>query len=141
MLFDEYLLEQKIPDTSHFDNHLNATQLPVRTVFNFKSPIHCALTLNEIDESKVNVWCTSSDEVITVLEIQPSSISHNRKLQARPYSETTKNDNISHVCQMNIGAKRNLVWALSNPGRMLYLWENYHMILSHSYDQYTSDKG
>ena len=33
MLFDNTLSGQNLPDTSSFDNHINATLLPVKSVF------------------------------------------------------------------------------------------------------------
>lgn len=143
MMFDECLLEQKLPDVSHFDSHVNATQLPVRILYNLKlSPLHCALAPYVHHESAATIWCSSSDEVISVMEVLPSHISHSHKLKARPYSETTKDDTVSHMCHMKEAGK-SLVCALSHPGRMLYLWDcdNYCLLLSHSFDQFTADRG
>ena len=146
MLLDEILLEQKIPDTSHFDTHVNATQLPVRSVFNLRTPATNALTLYP-NEEMAYVWVSSCNEVINILEMRPSIIAHCQKVQARSYSETNKTDILSHMNHMRLGRggrnERSVVCGFSYPGSVLYLWDSnkYKLLASHNCDQYTTDKG
>lgn len=145
MLLDEVLLEHKIPDTSHFDAHVNATQLPVRSVFNLKTSLSSVLTLSSNQETSY-AWISSSNEVVTILEIRTSIISHCHKLQARSYSETDKTDVLCHMTCVKLGGRdeRSVVCGFSNPGCVLYIWEssnNYKLLASHKYDQFTADEG
>uniref|UniRef100_A0A1X7UH02 non-specific serine/threonine protein kinase n=1 Tax=Amphimedon queenslandica TaxID=400682 RepID=A0A1X7UH02_AMPQE len=144
MLLDEVLSERRIPDTSHFDAHVNATQLPVRCVFNLKTPLSSVLTLSSNEETAYT-WISSSNEVVTVLEIRTSVISHCQKLQARSYSETNKTDILSHMTCVKLGGRdeRSVVCGFSYPGCVLYIWEssnNHKLLASHKYDQFTTDK-
>lgn len=141
LLFDEYLLEQRIPDSSHFDNRLNMTQLPVRSVSNLKFPLICALTFQN-DDNTASVWCGSTNELILAVTLTSSQFYHCDKLMARTYTETSSNDIISHMCLMRKEANQ-YVWVLSHPDRVLHLWDakNRKLLATTKCNDFTIHKG
>ena len=142
LLFDEYLLEHKLPDTIHFDNRINMTQLPVRSVSNLKLSITCALTLPQHNNDTTYLWCGSTNEVILAMTVSLSCINHCDKLMTRTYVETTAKDTISHMCYM-IKDTNKFVWALSDPGHVLYLWDadELKLLATSRCHEFTMDKG
>lgn len=143
ILFDDYLLEQKIPDTHSFDNRVNATQLPVRSVAYLRQPIHCVLTLQRNDTTS-SVWCGTNNEVLLSMDVTSSQIHYYQKHQARTYAQTSAVDILSHLRTMVMeknGKKIKLIWALSSPGRMLYLWDadKGSLVMTLSCDDFTTD--
>ena len=143
ILFDDYLLEQRIPDTHNFDNRVNATQLPVRSVTYLKQPIYSVLTLQHNDTTST-LWCGTNNEVLLSMDVTLSHIHHCKKHQARTYAQTSAVDILSHLRTMIMeknGKKIKLIWALSSPGRMLYLWDadKGSLVMTLSCDDFTTD--
>jgi serine/threonine protein kinase len=140
LLFNEYVLEQKIPDSSLFDGRVNGTQLPVLGVSHVKLPITCAIALQYVGDSPT-LWCGSSNEVLLAMNVSESRFSNCQKLQARSYSQTDISDTFSHLCSMKIGLDV-FVWALSFPKKVLYLWDsnNCTLLISRDCNELTTDR-
>lgn len=124
LLFDEGILEHKLPDDSRYDNRLNGTQLPVRSVFKTpeKLPILCAYVVGTPGEDKRVVWCGTKYEMLLVYDIYTSRIEYCRKLYCRSRYNTSEENRIMSVVAMDTGEK-GYIWALSQPGNVLYCWE------------------
>lgn len=144
LLFDEGILEHKLPDDSRYDNHINATQLPVRSVFKTpeKLPIACSHMVKLPDERKVVVWCGTKMDMLLAFDIFPSRIEYCRKLYNRPRYKTSYDHCITQVVAMETEGKTR-VWALSQPSSVLYCWDGKSEVLLQTIqcDQFTSDPG
>lgn len=130
LLFDEGILEHKLPDDSRYDNRLNGTQLPVRSVFKTpeKLPILCAYVVGTPGEDKRVVWCGTKYEMLLVYDIYTSRIEYCRKLYCRSRYDTSEESRIMSVVAMDTGEK-GYIWALSQPGNVLYCWERERELL------------
>ena len=121
LLFDEVTQEHKLPDDSRFDNHLNGTQLPVRSVFRTpeKLPILTALVVG--GSERKTVWCGTSFEMILVMDVEGTGLGYCRKCQNRPRNDITAGDHVTDLTLMERG-EESLVWALTRPHNRVYGW-------------------
>ena len=146
MLFDDTLSGQNLPDTSLFDNHINATLLPVKSIFRTlrNHRLFCAqMTVDEANQSAV-LWLGTINELLFAVDMTASLLQFNKKLYHRPYSNTSVSDVISQICVMERESEKNkkrrtYLWTLTHPNRMLYHWDAKTMKVLSSYvcDQYT----
>ncbi len=144
LLFDEMLLEHKLPDDSRYDNHINGTRLPVRTVFKTpeKLPILCAHVVSLPGEDRKVLCCGSKHEMLLFFDIYPSRIEYCRKLYNRKRYDTIEEDRVTHLEEMRRGGEVWL-WALSSPGRTLYCWnvKTERLMQTIKCDQFNCDPG
>ena len=108
LLFDEVTQEHKLPDDSHYDNRLNGTQLPVRSVFRTpeKLPIFAAHVVSgKPGEQRTvrTVWCGSSFEMALLIDIQPTGLGYCRKCHCRPRNDITAKDHVTDLTLMERG--------------------------------------
>ena len=147
LLFDENLSEHRIPDCSHFDNFRNDTQLPVKSVFNTGQTLLTAALVTSPKTEQSTLWCGSNNEQLVTLDVNQLRMENFEKLRARSYVETSTTDTICKMCVMEVdrdgGEKTVHVWALSSPGRILYLWDAEKKSLLSSYfcDEYVTEQG
>ena len=144
LLFDEGILERKLPDDSRYDNRINATQLPVRSSFKTpeKLPILCSHVLALPSEGKMVLWCGTKTDVLLAFDIYPSRIEYCRKRYGRSRYKCSEEDCITQVVAVENGGKT-CVWALSRPDSVLYCWDGRleQLLQSVRCDQFTSDPG
>ena len=128
LLFDEVTQEHKLPDDSRYDNRLNGTQLPVRSVFRApeKLPIFRALVVRGQSEDERTVWCGSSFEMILLIDINNTGLGFCRKCHCRPRNDITAGDHVIDLTLMERpGEEREIervVWTLTQPHNHVYCW-------------------
>ena len=129
LLFDEVTQEHKLPDDSHYDNRLNGTQLPVRSVFRTpeKLPIFAAHVVSgKPGEQRTvrTVWCGSSFEMALLIDIQPTGLGYCRKCHCRPRNDITAKDHVTDLTLMERGEQEEggVVWMLTIPHNCVYCW-------------------
>ena len=129
LLFDEVTQEHKLPDDSHYDNRLNGTQLPVRSVFRTpeKLPIFAAQVVSgKPGEQRTvrTVWCGSSFEMALLIDIQPTGLGYCRKCHCRPRNDITAKDHVTDLTLMERGEQEEggVVWMLTRPHNCAYCW-------------------
>ena len=144
MLFDEGILEHKIPDNSQYDNHINSTQLPVRAVFKTpeKLPLLCTTLCSKYGEPRSKLWCGTNFELLLVFDVYQSRIEYCRKLYSRPRYSTSAENHVTELVTVKSGEKQ-YIWALSHPNSRLYCWdtESEKLLQTICLDQYTNDPG
>lgn len=144
LLFDEGILEHRLPDDSRYDNRVNATPLPVRSVFKTpeRLPIVCAQLVKRPDETKVVVWCGTRMDMLLAFDVFPSRIEYCRKLYNRPRYKSSEEHCVTQVVAM-VTEGKTCVWALSQPGSVLYCWDSKREVLLQIVEcgQFTSDPG
>ena len=123
LLFDEVTQEHKLPDDSRYDNRLNGTQLPVRSVFRTpeKLPIFAAEVVGGKTEA-VTVWCGSSYEMALLVDVQPTGLGYCRKCHCRPRNDITPGDRILGLTLMEREGEEGVVWMLTQPANTVYGW-------------------
>ena len=123
LLFDEVTQEHKLPDDSRYDNRLNGTQLPVRSVFRTpeKLPIFTAQVVGASSEDKKTVWCGTGFEMILVIDIQTTGLGYCRKCYNRPRNDITAGDHVTDLTLMEREGDR-VVWALTQPHNYVHCW-------------------
>ena len=148
LLFNETIEETKLPDDSCYDNRVNGTQLPVRSVFKTpeKLPILCSTIVHYPGENRKSVWCGTKHEILLVFDVYPSQIQYCRKKYNR-----SRYDNLEEDCVASItvveeecdGHVTSYVWALSRPGNVFYCWNtsNEQLLTTVSIDQFTTNEG
>ena len=114
-------MDRNIPDNSHFDNHINSTQLPVRSVFKTpeKLPI-LSSTLVTAGSSQRSLWCGTKYEIILIFDIAASQIEYCRKKYSRSRYEVAENEEV--VSLVSTEGEGQYVWALTTPTSSLYCW-------------------
>ena len=128
LLFDEVTQEHKLPDDSRYDNRLNGTQLPVRSVFRTpeKLPIFAAQVVSgKGGGDQWTVWCGSSYEMSLLIDIQPTGLGYCRKCHCRPRNDITARDHVTHITLMERGGggeEQGVVWMLTQPDNCVYSW-------------------
>ena len=124
LLFDDCVLEHKLPDDSRYDNRLTGSQLPVRSVFKTpeKLPVLCAHVVGVAGENKRVLWCGTKYEMLLVFDVYPSRIDYCRKHYCRSRYHTVKENRIASLAAMG-SEKKGLMWALSLPANVLYCWD------------------
>ena len=122
-----------MPDCSHYDNFLNATQLPVKSVFKSNHVLLSAQVVNSISLEQCVVWCGSVNNVVVTIDINETQLSNFERLHARPFAESSVDDLICKMCLMRDGTGRSYMWTLSCPKSVLYLWDTEKKCLLSSY--------
>lgn len=124
LLFDDCILEHKLPDDSRYDNRLIGSQLPVRSVFKTpeKLPVLCAHVVGVAEESKRVLWCGTKYEMLLVFDVYPSRIDYCRKHYCRSRYNTVAENRIVSLAAMD-SENQGLMWALSLPANVLYCWD------------------
>ena len=126
LLFDEVTQEHKLPDDSRYDNRLNGTQLPVRSVFRTpeKLPIFVAVVVGGTSAGgQRTVWCGSSYEMALLIDIEPTGLSYCRKCHCRPRNDITAKDHVTDLTLMERGeGEPSVVWMLTSPDNCVYCW-------------------
>ena len=142
LLFDEVTQEHKLPDDSRFDNRLNGTQLPVRSVFRTpeKLPIFKALVVGSSSEGKKTVWCGSKYEMILLIDVYNMGLGYCRKCHNRPQNDITAEDCVADLTLMVRGEEQ-LVWALTQPHNSVYCWSNETLLMSVQCSVYSPSPG
>ena len=123
LLFDEVTQEHKLPDDSRYDNRLNGTQLPVRSVF--RTPEKLPVFTTEVVGGKtqeVTVWCGSSYEMALLIDVRPTGLGYCRKCHCRPRNDITCEDRVADLSRMEREGEEEVMWALTDPGNCLYCW-------------------
>ena len=123
LLFDEVTQEHKLPDAGNYDNRVNGTQLPVRSVFKTieKLPIFKALVVGGASEDKKVVWCATRFEMLLLVDVYASRIEYCRKCYNRPRNDLTPDDHVADLALM-IRGEEQLVWALTQPHNCVHCW-------------------
>ena len=137
MLFDENVLEQRMPDNNSYDNHINATELPVRNVHYLTHSITCTRVSFHLQRDLATLWCGSHHNTIYSIDITPLSFQNLQTLEMDSCSEAS--DAISHLCTMEVeGAS--FLWSVTGSSRF-NLWNiTSHSTLVHvSSENYTTD--
>jgi hypothetical protein len=124
LIFDEVTQEHKLPDDSRYDNRLNGTQLPVRSVFRTpeKLPIFTALVVGGGSEDRKTVWCGSRYEMALLIDVQATGLGYCRKCHCRPRNDITAEDRVAGLSLMEREEGERVVWALTQPGNAVYCW-------------------
>lgn len=117
-------------DTAIFDNRLNSTALPVRSVSRFpeKLPVICSaivpVTLS--GETRWSVWCGTHHEMIISVDISQNVVSNSQKLYNRSRYEVNPDDQVVSIVtteSSSAGVSRTNAWAFTRPGNTLYCWD------------------
>ena len=144
LLFDEGTQEHKLPDDSKFDNRVNGTQLPVRTVFRTpeKLPILTAVVVGGIMEDKKVVWCGSAHEMLLLFDVYASRIEYWRKLYHRLRNDITPHDVVKELAVME-REEQSLVWTLTRPHNSVHCWDaaSEKLLLTVDCNQYSPSPG
>ena len=145
LLFDQDIQEHKLPDDSRFDNHINSTQLPVRSVFKTpeRLPLVNAIAVKLPKSGKTMLWCGSSYEMCLVFDVAQSRIEYCRKLYSRSRYDTFEDHRIAAVVSVAVGEGEVLVWGLSQPSSVLYCWSasSERLLRTVSIEQFSPEPG
>lgn len=121
LLFNEDILDCKIPDCSNFDNRVNSTLLPVRAVSKPPEKVPFLCTTLVADKNRKSIWCGTKHEMILIYNITATQIMFSNKKYNRPRYQADEDE---EVCSLVLTESRGVqyMWALTRPGNVLYCW-------------------
>ena len=124
LLFDEGILDTKLPDSNKFDNHVKGTALPVRAVFSTPQflPITCAvvapLPVGGVDHCML---CTGTQfEMLLLFDIYPSRVEYCRRVGC-PVPTTNAELVVTQVVCMELEGV-STVWGLVKSSSTIHQW-------------------
>ena len=145
LLFDEVTQEHKLPDDSRYDNRLNGTQLPVRSVFRTpeKLPVFAAQVVGGKSGERKTVWCGTNYEMALLIDIQATGLGYCRKCHCRPRNDIAPGDHVSDLTLMEREGEEAVVWMLTQPDNCIYCWssERERLLLRVDCSLYSSSPG
>lgn len=144
LLFDEGILDTKLPDNATFDNRVKGTALPVRAVFTTPQhlPILCAVVApTHVGSGDHCLLCTGTEsEMLMVFDVYPSRVEYCRRLHCP--TATSAELVVTQVVCMDVQGI-STVWGLVKASSTIHQWnlDKEEHLRTIATSQFTCDKG